>query len=235
MSSWQPLECYRVHVTPHQRLLQYIIESSQWHSRGSKPTSRWSLTENCLRGAKWKNPRRSNCTQIQMGARGNWALWREVASRPPDGTIADPIVGSFSQSGADWIGWTLLLDKFLNLYFCPKVFVLFRVCKFSENHHPNFQCFLSVGSRLNGPGPIICVVFWQISKFSFLSKVRNFSPNFRFLSLGAASLMWVRHWSVVIVPPVGGLKFWWDSEMCWCFFQENLWSSIPPQFDSKKL
>ena len=157
-----------------------------------------------------------------MGARGNWALWREVASRPPDGTIADPIVGSFSQSGADWIGWTLLLDKFLNLYFCPKVFVLFRVCKFSENHHPNFQCFLSVGSRLNGPGPIICVVFWQISKFSFLSKSRNFSPNFRFLSLGAASLMWVRHWSVVIVPPVGCLEIWWDSEMCWCFIHVTI-------------
>jgi len=40
---------------------------------------------------------------------------------------------------------------------------------------------------------------------------------FRFLSLCAASWMWVMHRSVVIVPPEGGLEFRWDSEMCWCF------------------
>jgi len=42
------------------------------------------------------------------------------------------------------------------------------------------------------------------------------------LSLCAASWMWGRHRSVVIVPPEGGLEFWWDSEMYWCFIHVTI-------------
>ena len=37
------------------------------------------------------------------------------------------------------------------------------------------------------------------------------------LSLCVASRMWVRPWSVVIVPPERNWEFRWDTEMCWCF------------------
>jgi len=42
------------------------------------------------------------------------------------------------------------------------------------------------------------------------------------LSLCAASRMWVRHRSVVIVPPEGDLEFRWDSEMCSCFIHVSI-------------
>jgi len=42
------------------------------------------------------------------------------------------------------------------------------------------------------------------------------------LSLCVASRMWVRHRSLVIVPPEGGLEFRWDSEMCWCFIHVTI-------------
>ena len=42
------------------------------------------------------------------------------------------------------------------------------------------------------------------------------------LSLCAASWMWVRHQSVVIVPPEGDLEFRWDLEMCWCFIHVTI-------------
>ena len=45
---------------------------------------------------------------------------------------------------------------------------------------------------------------------------------FHELSLCAASRMWVRHRSVVIVPPEGNLEFRWDSEMCWCFIHVTI-------------
>jgi len=56
---------------------------------------------------------------------------------------------------------------------------------------------------------------WDI----LFQRVDNLSPtaSFQIFPLRAASRMWVRHWSVVIVPPEGDLKFWWDAEMCWCF------------------
>jgi len=34
--------------------------------------------------------------------------------------------------------------------------------------------------------------------------------------------MWVRHVSVVIVPPEGDWEFRWDSEMCWCFIHVTI-------------
>jgi len=37
------------------------------------------------------------------------------------------------------------------------------------------------------------------------------------LSLCAASRMWARHRSVVIVPPEGVLESRWDAVICWCF------------------
>ena len=46
--------------------------------------------------------------------------------------------------------------------------------------------------------------------------------TYALLSLCAASRMWVRHRSVVIVPPEGDLEFWWDSEMCWCFIHVTI-------------
>ena len=41
-------------------------------------------------------------------------------------------------------------------------------------------------------------------------------------SLCAASRMWVRHRSVVIVPPEGDLEFRWDSETCWYFIHVTI-------------
>ena len=38
-------------------------------------------------------------------------------------------------------------------------------------------------------------------------------------SLCAASQMWVRHWSVVIIPPEGDLEFWWDSKCVGVLFK----------------
>ena len=34
--------------------------------------------------------------------------------------------------------------------------------------------------------------------------------------------MWVRHRSLVIVPPEGDFEFWWDSDLCWCFIHVTI-------------
>ena len=59
----------------------------------------------------------------------------------------------------------------------------------------------------------------QIAGLSVLRSSVRFGQK---LSLCAASRMWVRHRSVVIVPPEGGLEFRWDSEMCWCFIHVTI-------------
>jgi len=69
---------------------------------------------------------------------------------------------------------------------------------------------------------------WSESFRTYCIKFESFMPQYpislvkSLLSLCAASRMWVKHRSVVIVPSEGGLEFRWDSEMCWCFIHVTI-------------
>jgi len=54
---------------------------------------------------------------------------------------------------------------------------------------------------------ILFIVLWSDGQKRFLFLITPQNPTIPLLSLCAASRMWVRHRSVVIVPPEGGLEF----------------------------
>jgi len=81
-----------------------------------------------------------------------------------------------------------------------------------------YKLLMSIKIEIRGPSPRC--LFPSKESFAYFSESHRDSTialRVEILSLCAASRIWDRHRSVVIVPPEGDLESRWDSEMCWCF------------------